>query len=53
MIMKEILSEDYVDDSELVINKDNEVEEKYTELIKGQNDFLNVLVEKEKQNKGK
>lgn len=36
MIVKEILSEDYVDDSELVINKDNEVEEKYTELIKGQ-----------------
>lgn len=53
MIMKEILTEDYVDDSELVINKDNEVEEKYTELIKWQNDFLNVLVEKEKQNKGK
>ena len=47
MIMKEILSEDYIDDSELVINKDNKVKEKYTELIKEQNDFLNALVEKE------
>lgn len=52
MIMKEILSEDYIDDSELVINKDNKVKEKYTELIKKQNDFLNALVEKEKQHKG-
>lgn len=34
MIMKEILSEDYVDDSELVINKDNEVEEKYTKFMR-------------------
>lgn len=53
MIMKEILSEDYIDDSELVINKDNKVEEKYTELIKEQNDFLNALVENIKENRYK
>lgn len=53
MIMKEILSEDYIDDSELVINKDNKVEEKYTELIKEQNNFLNALVENIKENRYK
>ena len=49
--VQEALFEDYIDDSELVINKDNKIEAKYAELIKEQNDFLNALVEKGKQHK--